>query len=111
MKRKSLGELEEMVLLTVGVLHEEAYGFAITKEIARVTGRNVNMRAIHTTLYRLEEKGFLKSILGGATKQRGGRRKRLFTITNLGQTAITDAKESRMKLWDLLPVTITGETK
>lgn len=106
MKRKNLGELEEIVLLSVGVLDEEAYGLAITKEIKRITGRNVNMRAIHTTLYRLEEKGFLESILGGATKQRGGRRKRLFKMTSYGQKAIHEAKNTRMQLWDLLPQTI-----
>ncbi len=106
MKRKNLGELEEIVLLTVGVLDEESYGLAITKEIKKITGRSVNMRAIHTTLYRLEEKGFLESLLGGATKQRGGRRKRLFRITSLGQKAIHEAKNTRMQLWDLLPQTI-----
>lgn len=111
MERKSLGELEEIVLLAVGVLQEEAYGLAITKEIKKVTGRKINMRAIHTTLYRLEEKGFLKSKLGGATKQRGGRRKRLFKITNRGQVAITEAKEIRMKLWDLLPSTLNKANK
>ena len=107
MKGKTLGEFEEIVLLTVALL-DESYGFAITKEIKSVTGRTVNMRAIHTTLYRLEEKGFLASELGGATKQRGGRRKRLFRITNAGQIAITESKNIRMQLWDLLPSNITG---
>ena len=106
MIRKNLGELEEIVLLTVGVLDEEAYGLAITKEIKRITGRSVNMRAIHTTLYRLEEKGFLESLLGGATKQRGGRRKRFFKITSLGRNSIHEAKNTRMQLWELLPQTI-----
>ncbi|MEO1052968.1 MAG: helix-turn-helix transcriptional regulator [Bacteroidota bacterium] len=109
-KRKTLGELEEVVLLTVGVLQEEAYGLAITKEIERVTGRSVNMRAIHTTLYRLEEKGFVQSTLGGATKQRGGRRKRLFTMTREGHLAITETKNIRMQLWNLLPAALGGGT-
>jgi len=98
-----LGELEELVLLTVGILDQEAYGVAVLEEIKNQTGRTVNISAIHTVLNRLEEKGFLKSYMGGATEERGGRRKRLFTLSATGREAIQEAKNLRNKLFDQLP--------
>ncbi len=106
MKGTSIGEFEELVLLTAGILHEKAYGFSITEEIEKQTGRTINMRAVHTALYRLEEKGYVRSQMGGATNQRGGRRKRLFTLTARGRTAIFEAKETRNKMWSLMPQVI-----
>ena len=106
MKGTSIGEFEELVLLTVGILHVSAYGFSITEEIEKQTGRTINMRAVHTALYRLEEKGFVTSQMGGATNQRGGRRKRLFSLTAWGRTAILESKETRNKMWSLMPQAI-----
>jgi PadR family transcriptional regulator PadR len=106
MKGTYLGEFEELVLLAVGVLNEEAYGFSITEEIEKQTTRVINMRAVHTALYRLEEKGFVESKLGGATKQRGGRRKRLYAITAAGRAAVYEAKEVRNRMWSNLPQSI-----
>lgn len=103
MKGYHLGELEELVLLTVGILDQEAYGVAVLEEIKNQTGRKVNISAIHTVLNRLEEKGFLKSYMGGATEERGGRRKRLFTLSATGRTAIEEVKNLRNKLFDQLP--------
>lgn len=103
MKGYHLGELEELILLTVGILDQEAYGVAVLEEIKNQTGRKVNISAIHTVLNRLEEKGFLKSYMGGATEERGGRRKRLFTLSATGRSAVEEVKNQRNKLFDQLP--------
>lgn len=103
MKGYHLGELEELVLLTVGILDQQAYGVAVLEEIKNQTGRKVNISAIHTVLNRLEEKGFLKSYMGGATEERGGRRKRLFTLSATGRVAIEEVKNLRNRLFDQLP--------
>ena len=84
MKRIHLGEFEELVLLTVGVLYADAYAVAITKEIVKQAERSVNVSAVHKSLYRLEEKGMLKSKLSDPESKRGGKRKRLFSITPYG---------------------------
>lgn len=103
MKGYHLGELEELILLTVGILDQEAYGVSVLEEIKNQTGRKVNISAIHTVLNRLEDKGFLISQMGGATEERGGRRKRLFRISANGRAAITEIKNVRNKLYDQLP--------
>ncbi|PZX51384.1 PadR family transcriptional regulator [Algoriphagus chordae] len=103
MKGYNLGELEELILLTVGILDQEAYGVAVLEEIKNQTGRKVNISAIHTVLNRLEDKGYLKSHMGGATEERGGRRKRLFSISATGRAAIEEVKNVRNKLFDQLP--------
>lgn len=103
MKRAFLGEFEEVVLLTVAILDEGAYGVSITQEIEQKTGRSVGFSTVHTTLQRLEEKGFLSSRMGGATAERGGRRKRFFTVTAAGRKALQEVKQIRTDLWDALP--------
>ena len=103
MKRAFLGEFEEIVLLTVAVLDEGAYGVTITQEIEQKTGRSVGFSTVHTTLQRLAEKGFLTSTMGGATAERGGRRKRFFKVTATGRRALQDVKQVREELWGALP--------
>ncbi len=103
MKRAFLGEFEEVVLLTVAILDEEAYGVSVTQEIEQKTGRTVGFSTVHTTLQRLEEKGFLSSRMGGATAERGGRRKRFFAVTAAGRRALQDVKQVRTELWNALP--------
>jgi PadR family transcriptional regulator PadR len=103
MSKEFLGEFEELVLTMAGILQEEAYGNAIVTEIKARVGRDVNLSAVHVTLYRLEDKGFVKSKMGGATSQRGGRRKRIFTVTNAGLAMLRSMKEARMDLWKLIP--------
>jgi DNA-binding PadR family transcriptional regulator len=63
----------------------------------------VNLSAVHVTLYRLEDKGYVESHLGGASSERGGRRKRLFKVTNTGMEMLQAIKESRMQLWEMVP--------
>lgn len=98
-----LGEFEELILTMVLVLNDEAYGNTIVKSIKEHQNREVNLSAVHVTLYRLEEKGFLESHMGGATNSRGGRRKRYFKITNTGTATLQEMKDSRTRLWDLTP--------
>lgn len=103
MKRTFLGEFEEVILLTVAILGEEAYGVTVTQELEQKTRRAVGFSTVHTTLQRLEEKGFLSSEMGGATAERGGRRKRFFKITAFGRKALREVKEIREELWGSLP--------
>ena len=103
MGKTYLGEFEELVLTMVAVLGEDAYGNALVREIKSQFDREVNLSAVHITLYRLEDKGFVKSEMGGATSTRGGRRKRFFQMTNSGMNLIQDLQEQKLKLWKLLP--------
>ena len=103
MSKEFLGEFEELVLTMVGILGDEAYGNAIVAEIKNRVNRDVNLSAVHVTLYRLEDKGYVKSNMGGATNARGGRRKRLFQVTNAGLAMLRSMKEARMDLWKLVP--------
>lgn len=103
MRRTYLGEFEEVVLLMVVILDGEAYGVSVSQELEQHTGRQVTFGTVHNTLIRLEEKGFITSCLGGATQERGGRRKRLFTVTALGSQALRDIQQLRNELWRLIP--------
>ncbi len=103
MKGKNLGELEELALLMVGALADEAYGVAIMDEIAAQTGRSLNISAVHSVLKRLEQKGFLKSEMKGSTAERGGRRKRIFTISSNGRVVLEQIREVRNQLWERMP--------
>ena len=102
MKRSYLGEFEEIVLLTVAVLEGGAYGVALTHEIIEQTGRSVRLNQIHAALQRLEDKGMVKSEMGEPTAERGGRRKRLFTVTAYGRRALQEIQEVRASLWNRL---------
>jgi PadR family transcriptional regulator, regulatory protein PadR len=103
MKGVYLGEFEELVLLVAAMLQQEAYGVSIQEEIERQTERKCTISAVHTALHRLEEKGFLSSEMGGATNERGGRRKRYFKVTVAGIRVLTDMREQREKIWRLIP--------
>jgi len=103
MAKEFLGEFEELVLTMVAALQDDAYGAAITEEIETRLNREVNLSAVHVTLYRLEDKGYIKSSMGGGTNERGGRRKRIFTITSAGLSMLKTMKEARIELWKLVP--------
>ena len=103
MKRVTIGELEELCLLVVGVLNEDAYGVSVQDEITNRTGRKVTISSIHSTLVRLEKKGLLTSYRGGANEVRGGRTKRLFEMTPEGKQVISEARELRNQLWTDIP--------
>lgn len=103
MSQYRLGEFEEIVLLTVAILHEEAYGVAIIEEMEKRLCRKVSIGALQTVLRRLEDKGLLSSAFGEATNIRGGKRKRFFTLTKSGQKALNETKDQRMSLWNAIP--------
>jgi len=103
MKGAHLGELEELVLLTVGSLFDEAYGVAVMDELRERTNRDMNISAIHAVLRRLQEKDFLSSRMGGSTNERGGRRKRLFTLTKEGKMALDQSAAIRNSLYNKIP--------
>ena len=103
MKKFQLGEFEEVVMLTVGVLYKEAYGVSIKKEIETRLTRNVSVGALQTALKRLEDKGYLKSYDGEATEERAGRPKKYFQITALGKKAMESSKSTRDELWSAIP--------
>jgi DNA-binding PadR family transcriptional regulator len=106
MKQYQLGEFEEIVLLVIGILNNEAYSVAIKDEIESRMTRSVSMGALHTALKRLEDKGYVKSFDGERTEERAGRPKRYFEITALGKKAILHAKETRDQLWKAIPKTV-----
>ncbi|MBL7850993.1 MAG: helix-turn-helix transcriptional regulator [Cyclobacteriaceae bacterium] len=94
-----LGELEELVLLTIASLGDNAYGVSIQQDLEVRCSRSLTIGALHATIARLEEKGFLTSWLGGATSERGGRSKRFYEVTQAGKKAVTEAKLLRDELW------------
>ena len=100
MERKYLGEFEEIVLLIVAGLGDNAYGVTIMHEVIEQTGRIVRLNHVHSCLQRLEDKGMVRSKMGGATSERGGRRKRMFTVTALGNRALNEIQEIRERLWN-----------
>ena len=101
MKRIYLGEFEEIVLLVVAILNGEAYGVSITHEIIQQTERDVRLNQVHASLHRLEDKGMITSKMGDPTPERGGRRKRLFTVTAYGNQTLQEIKAVRSHLWSL----------
>jgi DNA-binding PadR family transcriptional regulator len=103
MKKYQLGEFEEIVLLTVGVLYKEAYGVSIKTEIETRLSRNVSVGALQTALKRLEGKGYLKSYEGEATEERAGRPKKYYEITAYGKKALEYSKATRDELWGAIP--------
>jgi DNA-binding PadR family transcriptional regulator len=103
MRKTQLGEFEEIVLLIVATLGDNAYGVAINEAIELRTGRDLSISAIHATLHRLQKKGYVKSFMGGASAERGGRRKRFFIITPLGTRVLHGIRDLREQLWDLVP--------
>ena len=103
MQRINIGEFEELVLLLVAILDGKAYGISVMEELESQTQRRVNISAIHAALRRLESKGFVKSTWSIATKERGGRRRRLFEITEKGVNILRQVKEVRNKLWRQIP--------
>lgn len=103
MKKYQLGEFEEIVILTIGVLYEQAYGVSIKNEIETRLSRQVSMGAMHSALVRLEDKGYIKSNNGEPTEERMGRPKKYYRITALGKKAMEYTKNTRNELWNAIP--------
>jgi PadR family transcriptional regulator, regulatory protein PadR len=95
---EQLGEFEQIVLLAIMRLGDQAYGTSIRAEIEKCTGRGPTPGAMYTTLDRLEIKGMLASRMGDPTPERGGRAKRYFKVTRSGETAVARAQRAYQKL-------------
>lgn len=106
MKGENLGEFEEIVLLTIAALLEEAYSVAVCDHIENMTGRRVKLGVVHAVLNRMEKKGYITSELGDPTRERGGKRKRFFKISHAGKIALLRSKEQRDRLWRVIPESI-----
>lgn len=111
MKRVYLGEFEEIVLLIVAMLEGNAYGVNITHEIIQQTNRAVRLNQVHASLQRLEDKGMIVSKMGDPTPARGGRRKRIFTITAYGRQVLQEIQGIRSILWNLVPPSMKPSTE
>ncbi len=103
MKDTRLGEFEEVILLLVGILGEEAYAYKITGEFESQTNRSASIGAVHSTLSRLSDKGLLNSKMGEPSTNRGGRRKRIYSVTAYGERILREARDVRLNLWNQFP--------
>jgi DNA-binding PadR family transcriptional regulator len=99
MAQQSLGEFEQLVLLAIVHLGEEAYGVTIRREIEARTTRSVAVGALYTALDRLERRGFVRSMTSDPTPQRGGRSKRYFTMRPAGAAALERSRETMARMW------------
>lgn len=103
MKDHSLGEFEELVLLMVAALHDQAYGVLILESLEEKLKKTFNISAVHVALKRLEDKGFVKSRFGGITNDRGGRRKKYYVITALGKKVLDSQYALRTSIYQQIP--------
>lgn len=99
MGQERLGEFEEFTLLAVGALGEPTYGVPVQQFVERTTGRRATIGAVYAALDRLEDKGYLRSVLGEATAAKGGKRKRLFTVTGDGLRTAKELRRVREQIW------------
>lgn len=100
MSQDFLGEFEQMVLLAILRLGDEAYGLAVRAELEEVAGRRPSSGSLYTTLDRLEQKGLLSSRPGAPGGNRGGRRRRYLEVTPEGQAQLQEARHRLLALWD-----------
>jgi PadR family transcriptional regulator PadR len=98
--RESIGEFEQLVLLAVLRLGDDAYGLPILDEIRTQTGRSVLRPAVYVALRRLEQKGLVRSRLGASTPERGGRARKYFRVTAAGLERVQDARRALLSMWD-----------
>jgi len=103
MKKTKLGEFEELVLLTVAALQQDAYGVEIKRELESRLQEKLSVGSIQSALKRMEEKGFLTSAFGESTLKRGGKRKRIYTATPYAHRVLAEMKEIRAGLWNAIP--------
>ncbi len=104
MKKVALGAFEEIVLLTVGALHDNAYGVTIKTELEKQLNKSISIGALYAALQRLEEKNWVDTRVGGITEKQGGRRKQYYDITSEGVIALDTVRSMRNELFDRLPV-------
>ena len=98
--RRSLGEFEHLVMLAIFRLGSDAYGVPIIAEVEDQTGRSVSQAAAYMTLRRLEDKGWIRSSMGGPTPERGGRAKRYFELQPAGLERLRESRAALRQMWD-----------
>ena len=103
MTQHTLGEFEELVLLTVAAQHNDAYGVSIMESLEKELGKKLNISAIHVALKRMEDKGYVKSRFGGITEDRGGRRKKFYVVTALGKKMLDNQFDLRNSIYKRIP--------
>lgn len=96
-----LGEFEQLVLLSVLALGEEAYGASIRRHLHTAIARDVSLGALYATIERLEKRSMVSSTLTGATAQRGGKAKRMVQVTASGKRALERSRDQLTTMWDL----------
>jgi DNA-binding PadR family transcriptional regulator len=99
-RREHLGEFEQIVLLAVLRLGEDAYGVPIRADIERRTGRSLTVGALYRTLDRLEAKGYVSSSFGDPSPERGGRSRRYFRIRPLGLRTLRASRDALAAMWE-----------
>ena len=104
-RRIYLGELEELALLMIALLKDDAYGVSVADKLKEQTGRKLTISAIHAVLHRLEEKGFVKSAMGEPVAERGGRRRRIFKIIAYGRNSLAELRDTRNEIWSMISKT------
>lgn len=108
MKKSRLGEFQELILMTIIVLKEEAYGNSIQQELEARLNEKISIGAIQTGLKRMESKGFVTSVWGEASNVRGGKRKRLYEATPYAVQVLRELQDVRTKFWQAMPEAIKG---
>jgi DNA-binding PadR family transcriptional regulator len=109
MSEHSLGEFEELVLLLVAAFNREAYGVLLLEQLEKKLGKKVNVSAVHVALKRMEKKGFVESNYGGITNERGGRRKKYYSITATGKKVLDRQYELRTSIYREIPKISFGQ--
>ena len=102
MKGDRLGEFEELTLLAVCAISasgDDVYGVPVQQFVEKQTGRDVTMGAVYSALDRLEDKGYVRSVMGEAAQKRGGKRKRLFEATPPGLKVVRELRRVRERIW------------
>lgn len=111
MSDRTLGELEQIVLLAILRLGQEAYGVPIVDEIERRTGRAPSRAAVYIVLTRLEKKGLVSSRLGEPTRERGGKARRFFRLLPAGLERLRETKAVLNRMWEGLELVGDRTTK
>jgi len=95
--------LEEIILMAIWRLNDNAYGVTINKEVSKRAGKNYSMGALYFTLDQLFKKGYVSKFIGGATQERGGRSKIYYKLSFEGEKALREARELQESLWEGIP--------
>ena len=103
MKETYIGELQELILLTILAHHNKTHGVIIQENLKETLGRRISRGSLHTALTRLVQKGFLESMLGEPTPERGGKSKKYYVVTNAGKQTLARAKELRERYYKVIP--------